>query len=447
MDRLRFGLADLVQLLVVLAAAGGARWWYLSDKVDNARAEAPVQVQSDDDTELMELVENLHRHGSFRSAAPLAKDSELTAHISPGYPYLLSLAADWTDDWQALVRWVQLGLGTATAGLYFLFARRAFRNWPVALLTGLLCAVYPFWIINTAELADGVLVTFLLAASLFLGATGVQEGGATASLLFGLSLAGLAMVRAPLLLFAVVALLWFLLCCRRMPRGWLYALLAFLGFTNGLVPWMLRNFQLFHEPVPVVESAYLHLWIGNTARADGGPMKRSDMPGRLAADLDKTDSVKAAREVKRLQEMEQNVRYRQLAPVVVNNITEDPAAAVERRLSAGICFLLGADWFSHRALCRGDQEYAAVLAGTLLVLLLLAGLGWRWSYAWQRPSMPASLAVVWIPLPYLLSHAEALSGPRLPLDGVLLCYAALAIVWMLPRVGPYMRVGYDDRKK
>ena len=70
----------------------------------------------------------------------------------------------------------------------------------------------------------------------------------------------------------------------------------------------------------------------------------------------------------------------------------------------------------------------------MLVLLLLAGLGWRWSYAWQRPSMPASLAVVWIPLPYLLSHAEALSGPRLPLDGVLLCYAAL---WLRNQQRPH----------
>ena len=46
--------------------------------------------------------------------------------------------------------------------------------------------------------------------------------------------------------------------------------------------------------------------------------------------------------------------------------------------------------------------------------------------------MPSSLAVMWIPLPYLLSHAEALSGPRLPLDGVLLCYAAFALCGMLP---------------
>jgi hypothetical protein len=74
-------------------------------------------------------------------------------------------------------------------------------------------------------------------------------------------------------------------------------------------------------------------------------------------------------------------------------------------------------------------------------MLLLGVLGWRWSHGWRLAAMPSSLAVMWLPLPYLLSHAEALHGPRLPLDGVLLSYAALAIVWLLPGVGAAVRQG------
>jgi hypothetical protein len=65
-----------------------------------------------------------------------------------------------------------------------------------------------------------------------------------------------------------------------------------------------------------------------------------------------------------------------------------------------------------------------VFLWTVLGMLLLSLPGWRWSYGWRKESMPASLAVVWVPLPYILSHAEFLAGPQLPLDGVLLCYAA-----------------------
>src|SRR5262249_52900466 len=79
------------------------------------------------------------------------------------------------------------------------FARRAFRSVFVGTLAGLLCAVHPFWVFNTAELNDGVLASFLLAACLMLGARGCQTGEAFTSLLYGLALAALALVRAALL--------------------------------------------------------------------------------------------------------------------------------------------------------------------------------------------------------------------------------------------------------
>src|SRR5437764_160529 len=82
-----------------------------------------------------------------------------------------------------------------TAVCYFFFARRAFASALVGAIAGLFAALHPFWIINTAELADGVLATFLLAVVLVLGARGSHSGGAVASLLYGLALAGLALVR------------------------------------------------------------------------------------------------------------------------------------------------------------------------------------------------------------------------------------------------------------
>ena len=45
--------------------------------------------------------------------------------------------------------------------------------------------------------------------------------------------------------------------------------------------------------------------------------------------------------------------------------------------------------------------------------------------SWDN-SLPLQLAAIWLPLPYILSHAESLHGPRLPLDGVLLTLAAYA---------------------
>src|SRR5207245_11292216 len=152
-----------------------------------------------------------------------------------------------------------------------LFALRAFGSRLVAGLAGFFCAFHPFWIVNTAEINDGVLASFLLAACLALAARASQASAPFASLLYGLGLAGLSLVRAALLPFAMVAVLWFLLRCRSSARGWLCALLAFLGFVNGLAPWAFRNYKTFGHILPVADSVYLHLWIGNNPKATGGP--------------------------------------------------------------------------------------------------------------------------------------------------------------------------------
>jgi hypothetical protein len=67
-------------------------------------------------------------------------------------------------------------------------------------------------------------------------------------------------------------------------------------------------------------------------------------------------------------------------------------------------------------------------------MLLLGVLGWRWTFAWRTEAQPLAVAVMWVPLPYLLSHAEGLCGPRLPLDGVLLCYSAFVLACLAPNL-------------
>jgi hypothetical protein len=340
-------------------------------------------------------------------------------------------------------------LGSLTAGLYFLFALLAFRSRAVAVLAGLFAALHPFWIISTAEIDDGVLTTFLLALTLFLGASGGQFGGALTSLLYGLALAGLALVRAALLPFSFVAVLWFLLRCRSLRGGWLCALVAFLGFVIGVAPWTLRNHQAFGDLIPIVDSTYLHLWMGNNPKATGGPMAEPAMLTALA-EARGEDAASVAQQL--AQVVDQKQRYGQLAHDVVQQVRSQPAETLRRRLWAGLCFLFGERWLQQGQLaeCEGNEEerpmppwlqasYPTILQGTLLGMLLLGALGWRWTYAWRHESMPAALAVVWVFLPYMLSHAAALSGPRLPLDGVLLTYAAFALVGLIPGIGGRLR--------
>jgi hypothetical protein len=297
-------------------------------------------------------------------------------------------------------------------------------------------------VIDTAAIREGVVSSFLVGLALWLGTRAGQDGGAFGSLLYGLTLAGMALVRAALTPFAFVGLAWFLFRSRSLAGGWLYALLAFLGFAIGLAPWTVRNFQVFGEPVPVVDSAHLHLWIGNNPQAAGGPATEGMLASAPAAEL--------------AQVTHQPDRYARLGTLAWEEVRTHPAETVQRRIHAFLAFFLGDAWLHDATLAEQvpgaempeglGRWYPLVLQGTLAAMLALALLGWRWTYGWRWEAMPSSLALIWIPLTYVISHAEALSGPRLPLDGALLSYAAFALFCVIPGVGGLLLEGAGRRR-
>jgi hypothetical protein len=253
------------------------------------------------------------------------------------------------------------------------------------------------------------------------------------------------LVRATLLPFALVAEVWFLFRCRTTSRGWLCSLLAFLGFANGIALWSVRNFQAYHDVVPIADSMYYHLWMGNNPEATGGPLDEATL--RAALPAEKQNALK--------NEANQSKRYGILAESVLDEVKTNSYGTLRRRLSATGYFFFGQSWERGGELARpttGSEatpsglpdwfpDVASCLLGSLVGMLALAFLGWRWTYGWRKTAMPAALAILWIPLPYILSHAEMLSGPRLPLDGVLLTFAAFAVCCFIPGVGGFLLRG------
>jgi 4-amino-4-deoxy-L-arabinose transferase-like glycosyltransferase len=449
-----FSLPAFLAFMLVVGCAGAARSGFLLVCADGGWRNAPLQVQEDEPrplfpegpshhghdrpTELDNLADNVADYQWFGCLTPLSEKEELTAHRAPGYPWLLGSIIGLRDqdssDW--IMRWLQCALGSLTAGFYFLFARRAFHSIAVATLAGLLAALYPFWIINTAEINDGVLTGFLLGACLLFGTRTSQNGGIVSGFFFGLALAGLCMVRAAMLPFALIALLSVLWRCRRFPLGWVAAILALVGFVNGLAPWTIRNYQVFDRPVPIVTTTYFHLWMGNNPAATGTTLDESALRAALSE-----ERLKAL-----LNEPNQAKRYDQLAHDLWQEIHAEPTRTLSLRFRAALAFLFGEHWFKQNQFAIEREEGPDVadmppelklrseniLTATLLALFPLALLGWRWSYPWRAHGRLAAIAALWIPLPYILSHAEVLSGPRLPYDGVLLCYAAFAVARFLP---------------
>jgi hypothetical protein len=195
--------------------------------------------------------------------------------------------------------------------------------------------------------------------------------------------------------------------------------------------------------VPVVNSTYLHLYMGNNHLATGGPQTEERLLSALAEE--RGVGVEVLR--RELAGMPQPARYRSLAADYLNSVRTRPADTLQHRFEATVCFLMGQAWLEERRVAEvteaseGAEDpmpdwlrttYTSTLLGTLLFMYGLGFLGWRWTYVWRNEAKPSALALVWIPLPYILGHADWLSGPRLPLDGVLLTYAAFALCCFLP---------------
>jgi len=440
------GATGWMGLIVVIVLAAGTRIGYLAACCDNGAAAARFIVQGegprpdfasgtqlrnqDSPSEFDNLVHNRREHHWFGGLAPLADKEEQTAHVAPGYFWLASYFASDAD-----IRRLQTGLGLLTVICLFFFARISFASNTVATVIGVMAALHPFWIVNQSELADGTVVTFLLAAALFLGTTAARTGGPLSSVLFGLSLAALALVRATLLPFSFLALGWFLLRCRLLRLGWFVGLLALLGFGNGLALWMVRNHNVFKDTIPIATSTYLHAWMGNYPGATGGPVDEKALRA----------SLPAARVKELVAEANQAKRYNRLSHDVVRQVREDPSGALARRFGASLRFLLGEAWLQRRTLVdsrEGGAEPPEIVGNwaqfahhaALLGLFVLGAVGWRLSKSWSKESRLATLALIWIPIPYVLSHAEALSGPRLPWDVPLIVFAGYSVAWLLPSV-------------
>ena len=337
---------DYLWLLILLVASLGARAWYIHFWTDGGAADGPVAVQGPlAAAEVKSLLVHLTGEHLFTSRAPLTTADERTAHLSPGYPWLLTWLerATGSGTLDKNVRWLQCLLGALTPLLYYLIARRAFGSAFVAAFAGLFCALNPFWVINAAEIADGVVATFLLALVLYLGVRSVQDSGPISSFLFGISLAALVLVRAALLPFAFVAMLWFIFRCRVVRRGWLCALLALLRAAS--TAWSLDLSGIsgsWSDVVPIVlSSAPFHLW-GRQQSALGhrGAAFRGRSPcSNPWPECPRGQDPKALQT--ELADQPQKARYDRLMMDTWREIQRRPSETIQRRLVAGLSFWLG----------------------------------------------------------------------------------------------------------
>ncbi len=191
-----------------------------------------------------------------------------TSVLPPVYAYLLAGIFRIFGDHSATSVIIALAINSifsvATCVPIFLLARRAFGD-RVAKWACWGWALYPYGIYYGADWAWSTCLVTLELTWLFLFAWKLENSTRTRDwLMFGL-LGGFAALTEPIVLSVVPLLaLWTLYLRSRRHRSWKVPLIA--GGAAALFvisPWIVRNYETFHQFIPVRSGFGLELYIGN----------------------------------------------------------------------------------------------------------------------------------------------------------------------------------------
>jgi len=342
-------------------------------------------------------------------------DTGPTAVLSPVYAYLLA-GIFWMFGPHTRASVISaLAINSLFSALtcipVFLLARRCFGH-RVAMWSGWLWAFSPYGIYYGADWAWSTCLLTLLLCCLFLIALKLENSG---SLLhwtgFGL-LTGVATLTEPVTL-AVVPFLGAFTCYRhyRQRLTWLLpATAASLAFLAVLSPWIIRNYETFHQFIPVRSGLGLELYIGNngySARWVNSALHPNHSDAELE-EYEKSGEV-AYMEHKRQQ--------------AVDYIRAHPGWYVRMTLRR-VLYIWTGYWSLDRAYLKDEPlDPPNILVATTFSVLALLGLRRVFQLDWAI-GVRFAIVLGCFPLVYYLSHPETYYFR--PVDPLLVVLTAVA---------------------
>ena len=355
-------------------------------------------------------------------------DTGPTAVVSPVYAYLLAGVFRLLGTYTPASIVTALALNSLFSALtcipVFLLARRCF-NPRAAKWAGWGWAFSPYGIYYGADWAWSTCLVTLLLAVLFLWALRLEESGRWRDWLGFGALGGAAALTEPVVL-SVVPLLGLWTCWRRLRKRQSWALpmtVAALGALAVMVPWLVRNYEIFHQFIPIRSGFGLELYIGNSADSLHW-VDRSLHPNHSDAELaEYAQRGELAYMAHKAQQARQYIR-------------SHPAQYVYRVMRRVVYIWTGFWSFDRAYLAEEPLDVPNIFLSTTMTVLALGGL--RRVYR-ADAGLASRFAIVFVffPLAYYFSHPETYYfRPVDPLIVVLAAYFVTGRFRSAPRPRP-----------
>ena len=369
-------------------------------------------------------------------------DTGPTAVVSPVYAYLLAGVFRLLGTYTPASIVTALALNSLFSALtcipVFLLARRCF-NLRTAKWAAWGWAFSPYGIYYGADWAWSTCLVTLLLAILFLWALRLEGSVSLWDWLGFGALGGAAALTEPVVL-SVVPLLGLWTCWQRFRRrqSWVLPItVAALAAVAVMTPWFVRDYETFHQFIPIRSGFGLELYIGNSAESLHW-VDRSLHPNHSDAELvEYAQRGELAYMTHKAQQAKQYIRGH-------------PAQYVFRVLRRVVYIWTGFWSFNRAYLAEEPLDVPNIFLSTTMTVLALAGLRQVYRVNLSRESgrrtnadLTARFALVFIffPLAYYFSHPETYYfRPVDPLIVVLAAYFVTGRFRSAPRPRPEMDV-------
>lgn len=340
-------------------------------------------------------------------------DTGPTAVVAPVYAYLLAGVFRVFGTYTPVSILAALALNSLFSALtcipVFFVARRCF-NARAAKWAGWGWAFSPYGIYYGADWAWSTCLVTLLLAVLFLWALALEESGNVWEWLGFGALGGLTALTEPVIL-AVVPFLGLWTCWRRLRKrqSWVLPMtMAAFGAIAVMAPWFVRDYQTFHQFIPIRSGVGLELYIGNSADSLHW-VDRSLHPNHNDAEL--AEYAQSGELAYMAHKAQQGKEY----------IRSHPVQYLYRVLRRVTYIWTGYWSFSRAYLAEEPLDVPNIFLSTTMTVLALSGL-WRVWRADLALGMRFAIVFVFFPLVYYFSHPETYYFR--PVDPMLVILAA-----------------------
>jgi len=203
----------------------------------------------------------------FANGDPITTfDGKPTAWWPIGYPLYLSIFFRIFGQHIWVGQVANLLILTGTIVMTYFVGRRMFGV-KTARRATIVMALMPSQIFYTIILLSDMLFAFLVLCLIFLIQRSLKL---TNSILIGAALGMAVMTRATVLLFPLVAFVYWILKDKRLKPALIHIIIVGIICELVLLPWQIRNYREFGGFTIATTNGGIHFWMGNNPSASGG---------------------------------------------------------------------------------------------------------------------------------------------------------------------------------